>query len=106
MSEAATSHVSVPRRQKNWTLDEKMELVRAVGARKVQIFGKFGPTVTNHTKKAAWTDLAASMSDRHENRRTVGQLQEAWRNILKKCRTIYNLHKKHDHRTGELRELG
>lgn len=105
MNRATTSKGTAPLRQKNWTLDEKLELVREVEARKYQILGKFGPTVTTKTKRRAWDQVANSMTRRHQVPRSVKQLQEAWRKLLKKCRTLYRLYKEHDQRTGKFQYL-
>ncbi|CAN7938319.1 unnamed protein product [Ixodes hexagonus] len=83
-------------RQKNWTLDEQLELIRAVGERKCQIMGKFSATVTTQTKRRAWDEIYRAMGCL----RTPDQLQQCWRNLLKKTRQLYSLFKKHEQRTG------
>lgn len=86
------------------TLDERLKLIREVGARREQIMGKFGPTVTAHTRQQAWLDIADAMNEQGAQR-TVKQLKEAWQNLLKKCRRVYSAYKKHEGRTGESEEF-
>ena len=74
------------------TLDQQMELIRAVEKRKQQILEKFSSTVTWRTKRRAWEDNFP---------RSAPQMQEAWRKLVKKARDMYALFRGHEQRTGE-----
>lgn len=78
----ATSKRTAPLRQKNWTLDEKLELVWEVEARKYQILGKFGPTVTTKTKRRAWDQVANSITCRHQIPHSVSNFKKHGENYL------------------------
>ena len=76
------------------TLDQQMELIRAVGKWKQQILEKFSSTVTWQMKRRAWKDIVSFP-------RRVRQMQEAWRKLVKKARDMYALFRGHEQRTGE-----
>uniref|UniRef100_A0A6B0UAU5 Regulatory protein zeste n=1 Tax=Ixodes ricinus TaxID=34613 RepID=A0A6B0UAU5_IXORI len=97
MSQASTSQTISRTQTPKMTLDQQMELIRAIGERKQQILEKFSSTVTWRTKRQAWEDIVNDISFP----RSARQPQEAWRKLVKKARDMCALFRGHEQRTGE-----